>query len=56
MENGFNCPKKRGGKRNNAGRKKTRLNKIPYNRRISEKVINILKNHGRKYEKVEINV
>lgn len=53
MENGFNCPKKRGGKRNNAGRKKTRLNKIPYNRRISEKVINILKNHAKEFNITE---
>ena len=53
MENGFDCPKKRGGKRNKAGRKKTRLNKIPYNRRISEKVINILKNHAKEFNITE---
>lgn len=37
------CKNKRGGKRLNAGRKPTCLKKIPFNRRINENILNILK-------------
>ena len=39
------CPKW-GGKRQNAGRKRSCLKKIPYNRRINENIINILKDYA----------
>ena len=47
-----NCPKKCcnsnswGGKREQAGRKKTCSNKIPFNRRINENILNILKKYS----------
>ncbi len=38
------CPRgKWGGKRNNAGRKRTCLKKVPFNRRINENVLKILR-------------
>ncbi len=43
----FNCPKhKWGGKRLNAGRKRTCLKKIPFNRRINENILNILREYA----------
>ena len=36
----------RGGRRINAGRKKTCIKKVPYNRRINERILNILKDYG----------
>lgn len=36
----------RGGKRCNAGRKRTCLKKIPFNRRINENILNILKEYA----------
>ncbi len=40
----FDCLKsKRGGRRDNAGRKRTCLKKIPFNRRINENILNILR-------------
>lgn len=45
-----NCPKNLwGGKRQDAGRKKTCLKKIPFNRRINEDVLNILKEYALLY-------
>ncbi len=48
-----NCPKKCcnnnnswGGKREQAGRKKTCLNKVSFNRRINENILNILKKYA----------
>ena len=35
-----------GGKREQAGRKKTCLKKVPFNRRINENILNILKNYA----------
>ena len=35
-----------GGKRKDAGRKKTCLKKVPFNRRINENVLNILRNYA----------
>ena len=37
-----------GGKRKCAGRKKTCLKKVPFNRRIDEKILNILKDYANK--------
>lgn len=51
-----NCPKKCcnsnswGGKREQAGRKKTCSNKIPFNRRINENILNILKKYANLHE------
>ena len=43
----FNCSKhKWGGKRLNAGRKRTCLKKIPFNRRINENILNILREYA----------
>lgn len=42
------CGKKGwGGKREMAGRKKTCLNKVPFNRRINENILNILKEYAK---------
>ena len=42
-----NCPKKYwGGKRPCAGRKKTCSKKIPFNRRINEDILNILRQYA----------
>lgn len=49
----FDCPKKWGGKRDNAGRKKTCLKKIPFNRRINENVLFILKNYAKNHNLTE---
>ncbi len=49
MNNGYGKNKKCqkwGGKRLNAGRKKTCLNKIPFNRRINENVLKILREYA----------
>ncbi len=44
------CPKNRwGGKRMNAGRKRTCLQKVPYNRRINANILEILKNYANKH-------
>ena len=40
------CGSKWGGKREMAGRKKTCLKKVPFNRRINENILNILKNYA----------
>ena len=41
------CPRSRwGGKRLNAGRKRTCVKKVPYNRRINENILNILKKYA----------
>ena len=52
-----NCPKKCcnnnnswGGKREQAGRKKTCSNKVPFNRRINENILSILKNYANLHE------
>lgn len=43
----FDCPKQQwGGKRINAGRKRTCLNKVPFNRRINENILKILKEYA----------
>jgi len=42
-----------GGKRKCAGRKKTCLNKVPFNRRIDENVLNILKEFAKKHQITE---
>lgn len=43
----FNCPKNQwGGKRVNAGRKRTCLKKVPFNRRINENILNILREYA----------
>ncbi len=43
----FGCPKQQwGGKRINAGRKRTCLNKVPFNRRINENILKILKEYA----------
>ena len=45
--NEFDCKfSKRGGRRLNAGRKKTCLKKVPFNRRINEDVLKILKEYA----------
>lgn len=38
-----------GGKRKDAGRKKTCLKKVPFNRRINENVLNILRNYAQNH-------
>lgn len=38
-----------GGKREFAGRRKTCKNKVPFNRRINENILNILKQYAKKY-------
>ena len=38
-----------GGKRCQAGRKKTCLNKVPFNRRINKNILNILKEYAQKH-------
>jgi len=43
----------RGGKRECAGRKKTCLKKVPFNRRINENILNILKNYAKTYNLTE---
>ena len=42
-----------GGKRNSAGRKKTCLNKVSFNRRLNESVLNILRKYAKEYEITE---
>ena len=42
-----------GGKRKFAGRKKTCLNKISFNRRINENIINILKDYAKRHNMTE---
>ena len=47
-ENSLYCQKSsRGGRRLNAGRKRSCLKKIPYNRRINENVLNILREYAK---------
>lgn len=48
MKNIKKCSKW-GGKRKDSGRKKTCLNKVPFNRRINEKILDILKEYAIKY-------
>ena len=44
----FECKKNKwGGKRSSSGRKKTCLNKVPFNRRIDECVLKILREYAR---------
>ena len=43
------CSKQWGGKRLNAGRKKSCRQKIPYNRRINANIINILKTYAKEH-------
>ena len=38
-----------GGKRKSAGRKKTCQNKVPFNRRINENILNILRDYARRH-------
>ena len=47
----MNCCKKNywGGKRAQAGRKKTCLKKVPFNRRINENILNILKEYAQNH-------
>ncbi len=45
--------KLRGGKRICAGRKKTCLNRIPFNRRINENILNILKEYAERHAMTE---
>ena len=42
-----------GGKRECAGRKKTCLNKISFNRRINENILNILKDYAKRHNMTE---
>lgn len=42
-----------GGKRECAGRKKSCLKKVPFNRRINENVLNILKSYAKEYDLTE---
>lgn len=42
-----------GGKRACAGRKRTCMNKVPFNRRINENILNILKAYAKEYELTE---
>ena len=42
-----------GGKRKFAGRKKTCLNKIPFNRRINENILKILKEYANSHNITE---
>ena len=50
-----NCCKSNGwgGKRAQAGRKKTCVKKVPFNRRINENILKILKNYAQKYNITE---
>jgi predicted Fe-Mo cluster-binding NifX family protein len=43
------CNSKWGGKREAAGRKKTCLRKVPFNRRINENILNILKDYAKRH-------
>ena len=44
------CQKSKwGGKREQAGRKKTCLKKVPFNRRINENILNILKDYAQRH-------
>ncbi len=43
------CGSKWGGKREQAGRKKTCLKKVPFNRRINENILNILKDYAQRH-------
>ena len=44
------CEKSRwGGKREQAGRKKTCLKKVPFNRRINENILNILRDYAKRH-------
>ena len=52
-ENGYNIKKCWGGKRKCAGRKKTCRNKVPFNRRINEDVLNILKEFAKNHNITE---
>ena len=38
-----------GGKREQAGRKKTCLRKVPFNRRINENILNILRDYAKRH-------
>lgn len=42
-----------GGRRASAGRRKTCLNKVPFNRRINENILNILKDYARRHHLTE---
>ena len=42
-----------GGKREQAGRKKTCLKKVPFNRRINENILNILRNYAKRHNITE---
>lgn len=52
-ENCFNKNKCWGGKREYAGRKRTCRKKVPFNRRINEDVLNILKEYAQKHNITE---
>ena len=52
-ENGYSIKKCWGGKRECAGRKKTCRNKVPFNRRINEDVLNILKEFAKNHNITE---
>lgn len=52
-ENCFNKNKCWGGKREYAGRKKTCRKKVPFNRRINEDVLNILKEYAQRHNITE---
>jgi len=43
------CGSKWGGKREQAGRKKTCLKKVPFNRRINENILNILRDYAKRH-------
>lgn len=52
--NNNSCPKGNwGGKRLNAGRKRTCIKKVPYNRRINENILNILKAYANSHNMTE---
>lgn len=54
IKENLSCNKiKWGGQRANAGRKRTCLKKIPFNRRINENILNILKNYALKHNITE---
>lgn len=42
-----------GGKRASAGRRRTCLNKVPFNRRINENILNILKDYAQRHNLTE---
>ena len=42
-----------GGKRDSAGRKRTCLKKVPFNRRINENILNILRDYARNHDITE---